>query len=321
MGRKYSDEDVVGSAGFNSMVKETLLLAGSFNVGDYVPYLAWIDDLRGLNRRLKNVHISQDQYLEKVIDEHVNAQNDCNVAEDLVDVLLAASEDKDMEFQITRENIKAVIFDMLVGGMDTSSTTIEWTMSELLRNPPVMNNLQDELERVVGMERRVTESDLPSLLYLQAVVTETLRLHPAAPFGIHSSVEDCTVLGYHIPRNTRVLLNLWAIGRNTKRWGEDVESFRPDRFVDDEGSSANLVDARTQENFEWLPFGAGRRGCPGRHLATLVVELAVAQLLQCFNWKLPLDRQELDMTEKFNGLTLPRAHELLAIPTPRLPVL
>lgn len=321
LGRKYSDEDVVGSAGFNSMVKETLLLAGSFNVGDYVPYLAWIDDLRGLNRRLKNVHISQDQYLEKVIDEHVNAQNDCNVAEDLVDVLLAASEDKDMEFQITRENIKAVIFDMLVGGMDTSSTTIEWTMSELLRNPPVMNKLQDELERVVGMERRVTESDLPSLLYLQAVVTETLRLHPAAPFGIHSSVEDCTVLGYHIPRNTRVLLNLWAIGRNTKRWGEDVESFRPDRFVDDEGGSANLVDARTQENFEWLPFGAGRRGCPGRHLATLVVELAVAQLLQCFNWKLPLDRQELDMTEKFNGLTLPRAHELLAIPTPRLPVL
>lgn len=163
LGRKYSDEDVVGSAGFNSMVKETLLLAGSFNVGDYVPYLAWIDDLRGLNRRLKNVHISQDQYLEKVIDEHVNAQNDCNVAEDLVDVLLAASEDKDMEFQITRENIKAVIFDMLVGGMDTSSTTIEWTMSELLRNPPVMKKLQDELERVVGMERRVTESDLPSL--------------------------------------------------------------------------------------------------------------------------------------------------------------
>lgn len=321
LGRKYSDEDVVGSAGFNSMVKETLLLAGSFNVGDYVPYLAWIDDLRGLNRRLKNVHISQDQYLEKVIDEHVNAQNDCNVAEDLVDVLLAASEDKDMEFQITRENIKAVIFDMLVGGMDTSSTTIEWTMSELLRNPPVMKKLQDELERVVGKERRVTESDLPSLLYLQAVVTETLRLHPAAPFGIHLSVEDCIVLGYHIPRNTRVLLNLWAIGRNTKTWGEDVESFRPDRFVDDEGGSANLVDAKTQENFEWLPFGAGRRGCPGRHLATLVVELAVAQLLHCFNWKLPLDGQELDMTENFNGLTLPRAHELLAIPTPRLPVL
>lgn len=100
-----------------------------------------------------------------------------------------------------------------------------------------------------------------------------------------------------------------------------MESFRPDRFVDDEGGSANLVDAKTQENFEWLPFGAGRRGCPGRHLATLVVELAVAQLLQCFNWKLPLDGQELDMTENFNGLTLPRAHELMAIPTPRLPVL
>jgi hypothetical protein len=110
-GRKYSDEDIIGGTGFNSLVKEILLLAGSFNIGDYVPYLAWIDHLRGLNSRLKNVHNTQDQFFEKIIEEHeVNAQNDPNVPRDLVDVLLAASTDKDMELQITRDNIMAVLY-------------------------------------------------------------------------------------------------------------------------------------------------------------------------------------------------------------------
>jgi cytochrome P450 len=208
--------------------------------------------------------------------------------------------------------------DMLVGGMDTSSTTIEWVMSEALKNPPLLKKLQDELERVVGMGRMVRESDLPCLVYLQAVVKETLRLHPVVPLGFHLSVEDCTVLGYEIPRNTRLVLNLWAIGRNPKSWGEDAQSFKPGRFLIE--AEAGLAH-KTHENFDWLPFGAGRRGCPGQQLGTLVVEFAVAQLLHCFNWRLPLNGQELDMTEKFNGLTLPRAQELLAVPTPRLPVL
>ena len=206
---------------------------------------------------------------------------------------------------------------MLAGGMDTSSTSIEWAMSEVLRNPPVLKKLHDELERVVGMGRMVRESDLPCLIYLQAVVKETLRLHPPGPFAIHLCVEDCTVLGYQIPRNTRVLINLWAIGRNPKSWGKDSQSFKPERFLEAEAGSTH----NTHESFDWLPFGAGRRGCPGQQLGTLVIEYAMAQLLHCFNWRFPLNAQELDMTEMFNGLTLPRAHELLALPTPRLPLL
>ena len=203
--------------------------------------------------------------------------------------------------------------------MDTSSTTIEWEMSEVLRNAPVLQKLQDELERAVGMGRMVRESDLPHLLYLQAVVKETLRLHPAGPFAIHLAVEDCTVLGYEIPTNTRVLINLWAIGRNPNTWGEDAQSFKPERFLLE--AETGLTNT-THENFEWIPFGAGRRGCPGQQLGTLVVEFEVAQLLQCFNWRLPsLNGQEWEMTEMFNGLTLPRAHELLALPTRRIPVL
>ena len=135
-----------------------------------------------------------------------------------------------MEIQISRDNIKAILYDMLAASTDTSSTSIEWAMSELLRNPPLLKKVQDELERVVGMERMVRESDLPRLVYLQAVVKETLRLHPVVPFPIHLSLEDCTVLGYEIPINTRIFFNLWAIGRNPKSWGQDAKVSSPRDF-------------------------------------------------------------------------------------------
>lgn len=207
---------------------------------------------------------------------------------------------------------------MLLGSTETGPTVIEWTMSEALRNPPVMKKLQDELERVVGLGRMVCESDLPHLVYLQAVVKETLRLYPSGALLLrHLSAESCNVLGYEIPHNTRVLVNAWAIARNPKLWA-DAENFKPERFIQGVGSG---VDANVDLNIRWLPFGAGRRGCPGQQLGTLVIEYAMAQLLHCFNWRFPLNAQELDMTEMFNGLTLPRAHELLALPTPRLPLL
>nr|ABR17055.1 unknown [Picea sitchensis] len=311
--KKYSDQDLIGGMGIISMIEETFELAGRFNIGDYLPFLAWMD-LQGLNRRLKNIHKIQDDLLEKIVEEHVSQQHNPKDMADLVDVLLDASADEDMEFQITRDNIKSVIYDMLSAGSDASAASIEWTMSELLRKPPVLKKVQNELEHVVGFERMVQESDLPSLRYLQAVVKETLRLHPPGPISLpHVSVEDCTVLGYEIPRGTRLLMNFWAIGRNPKSW-EDAESFKPERFME-----AGFLDAKV-ENFEWIPFGAGRRGCPGQQLGILVVVFAVAQLLHCFNWRL-LDEQNLDMSERSNGLTVSKAHELLAVPTFRLPVL
>eukprot|EP00253_Pinus_taeda_P003027 PITA_03027 len=315
-GKKYSDQD---SKAFNSMVKEGFLLLGSFNIGDYIPFLDWMD-LQGLNRRMKKLHTTQNQLLEKVIEEHVG-QKRANISHDLVDVLLAAYADKDREFQISRDSIKAILFDMLLGGSDTGPTIMEWAMSEALRNPPVMKRLQDELERVVGMDRMVSESDLPHLVYLQAMVKETLRLHPAASLVERSLyAESCNVMDYEIPHKAHVIINLWAIGRDPKSW-EDAEVFKPERFMERVGSE---VDANgLDQNFAWLPFGAGRRTCPGRQLGMLLLEFGLAQLFHCFNWRLPLDgmngkNQELDMTERFNGITLPRAHELRAIPTPRL---
>jgi cytochrome P450 len=200
---------------------------------------------------------------------------------------------------------------MLVGSMDTSATVIEWALSELMKNPQVMKKLQKELEDVVGLERMVEESDLDGLEYLDMVLKETFRLHPIPLLLPHEAMEDCTVNGFHIPQKSRVIVNIWAIGRDPSVWN-DAEKFFPERFV---GSS---IDVRGQ-NFQLIPFGSGRRGCPGMQLGLTVVRLVVAQLVHCFDWKLPNNMlpNELDMSEEF-GLTTPRAKHLLAIPTYRL---
>ena len=202
--------------------------------------------------------------------------------------------------------------DLLAAAMDTSATTIDWALTELMRHPRIMKKVQKELENVVGLERMVDESDLDSLEYLDMVVKETMRLHPALPLMVpHESLEDCTINDYHIPRKSRLLINVWAIGRDPSVWTEP-DKFNPERFF---GSS---IDLRGHD-FELIPFRSGRRSCPRMQLGLPVVRLVLAQLVHCFNWELPNDMlpTELDMTEEF-GLTTPRAKHLLAIPTYRL---
>lgn len=199
-----------------------------------------------------------------------------------------------------------------MASMDTSSTATEWAISELIKHPRIMKKVQEELETVVGMDRMVEESDLEKLEYLDMVIKETMRLHPVAPLLIpHAAMEDCTVDGFHIPQNSRVIINIWTIGRDPSCW-TDPEKFFPERFV---GSS---IDLRGRD-FKLIPFGSGRRGCPGVQLGLTVVRLVLAQLVHCFDWELPngMLHTELDMTEEF-GLTIPRAKHLLAIPTYRL---
>ncbi|KAK9288795.1 hypothetical protein L1049_017260 [Liquidambar formosana] len=158
----------------------------------------------------------------------------------------------------------------------------------------------------------VEETDLEKLEYLDMVVKETLRLHPVAPLLLpHESMEDCTINGFHIPKKSRILINARAIGRDPNAW-TDANKFLPERFV------GNDIDIRGR-NFQLIPFGSGRRGCPGLQLGLTVVRLVVAHLVHCFDWELPNDMlpTELDMTEEF-GITIPRAKHLLAIPTYRL---
>ncbi|KAL6646998.1 hypothetical protein ACP70R_014435 [Stipagrostis hirtigluma subsp. patula] len=235
---------------------------------------------------------------------------------DMVDQLLQLADDPNLEVPIERDGVKAFTLDLIAGGTDTSSVTVEWAMSELLRNPEALAMATEELDRVVGGHRLVTEGDIPNLPYLEAVVKETMRLHPVAPLLTpRVSREDTFVPGaggYRIPAGTRVFVNVWAIGRDPAVW-EAPEEFRPERFA------GSAVDVRGHD-FGLLPFGSGRRMCPGLPLGLRMVQLTLASLLQGFAWRLPdgVAAPELSMEEKF-GLTMPRLVPLEAVAEPRLP--
>ncbi|KAA0036264.1 cytochrome P450 CYP736A12-like protein [Cucumis melo var. makuwa] len=308
-GKKYGDEDF-DERGFKAVIQEGMQLAAAPNLGDFIPAIAWLD-LQGFTRKMKSVHKVYDEFLEKIINEHLVARGG-KKTRDFVDVMLDLIDSQQTEYQIDRSTIKAIMLDMLAAAMDTSSTTIGWAMSELIRQPDVMKKMQSELQKVVGLDRMVEESDLVSLEYLEMVVKEIMRLYPAGPLLIpHESLEDCTVNGFHIPKKSRLIVNAWAIGRDPSVWN-DPHKFFPERFI---GSQIDLKG----KDFELIPFGAGRRGCPGMQLGLTMVRLLLAQLVHCFDWELPngMLPSELDMTEEF-GLTCPRAQDLMVIPTFRL---
>ncbi|KAK9009715.1 hypothetical protein V6N11_036243 [Hibiscus sabdariffa] len=310
IGKKYNRDDL-GRKRFEATIREGMQIAAAFNLADYIPQIRGLD-LQGLTKRMKAIAKDWDDFLEKIIDEHVRSKDE-NRVKDFVDVMLGfIGSEETHEYRVERDTIKAIILDMLAASMDTSAATIDWTLAELIRHPRVMKKLQRELESVVGMKRMVQESDLEKLEYLNMVMKESFRLHPVAPLlAPHAAREDCTVNGFHIPKDARILINVWAIGRDRRVW-TDADKFYPERFVGTD------IDVRGQ-NFQLIPFGSGRRGCPGMQLALTVVRLVVAQLVHCFDWDLPDDMlpTELDMTEDF-GLVCPRADHLLAMPTWRL---
>ncbi|XP_062029082.1 cytochrome P450 CYP736A12-like isoform X1 [Rosa rugosa] len=306
--------------GLKEIVHEISLLTGAFNVADFVPFLGPFD-FQGLTKRLKKVTKMIDQLLEKIIDQHeqvANTKSGKQGHEDFVDVLLSLTNrplnpnDEQVHF-LDRTNVKAILVDMITAAFDTSATSIVWSLAELLRHPWIMKNLQEEIQSVVGMDRMVEESDLPKLDYLSMVVKESFRLHPVAPLLVpHESIEDITIDGYDIPKKSRIIVNIWSIGRDPNVWSENVEEFYPERFMN------SNIDLRGH-NFQLIPFGSGRRGCPGMQLGLATVRLVLAQLVHCFNWELPngLLPQDLDMSEDF-GLSLSKAKHLLAKPTYRL---
>ncbi|GJR28068.1 cytochrome P450 93A3-like protein [Tanacetum coccineum] len=201
--------------------------------------------------------------------------------------------------------------DIIVAGTETSASTLEWALAELINNPNIMKRVTKEIHQVVGENRLVQESDILNLPYLQAIVKETLRLHPAVPIIPRISSQDCTVGGYHIPANTNTFINVWAINRDHNHW-ENPDEFRPERFEE------NMMEVRGQ-HFQLLPFGSGRRMCPGISLAQHTVHTTLGAMIQCFDWKAGKDGNLsiVDM-EVGTGLTLPRANPLVCIPVARL---
>ncbi|ERN03060.1 hypothetical protein AMTRI_Chr06g198570 [Amborella trichopoda] len=309
-GKRYWED---GSE-LSEMMAQTDRLFGGFFVGDFFPYLDWVKYVTGLKRRLDKCFTIRDAFLEKVIDDHLlpsrgEIKDD---QKDLVDVLLQLQKDGALEFPLTRDNIKAVVMDMFGAGIDTTSAILEWGMSELVKNPRVMQKAQEEVRRIVKSNHinKIKETDLHQFQYLKAVVKEIMRLHPPGPLLVpRESMEDCEIEGYHIPAKTRVLINAWAIGRHPDSW-EDPEEFKPERFMD------SSIDYRGQD-FQLIPFGAGRRVCPGLSFGVTVLELTLANLLLHFEWGLPdgLNPNDLDMAEAF-GLVVHRKSHLLLEATP-----
>ncbi|CAI0552746.1 unnamed protein product [Linum tenue] len=292
------------------VVEEIMAAAAGFGVADLFPSVKLLERVSGMKAKLERLHGVQDKLLEKIIAEH-RARRSTSVenAEDLVDALLNLQRDGDhLGFSLTNDNIKAVIGDVFIAGSETSSTTVEWAISELIRNPAVMKKAQEEVRRVFGEKGRVDEAGLNELKYLKLVIKETLRLHTPAPLLVpRESREECEVGGYQIPVKATVLVNAWAIARDPSSWDEP-EEFRPERFLD------GMVDYKGN-NFEYLPFGAGRRMCPGIVFGIANTELPLANMLFYFDWRLPsgLKVENLDMDESF-GVTVRRKNDLEVIP-------
>ncbi|XP_028800168.1 cytochrome P450 93A3-like [Neltuma alba] len=307
------DADVV-----RKLVVDAAELTGKFNISDFISFCR-ILDLQGFNKRLKEVRERFDKLMERIIEEHQEERTKRkemgirgDEAGDILDVLLDIYEDENPEKKLTKENIKAFIFDIFVAGTDTTAITIEWALAELINHPHVMEKARQEIDSVIGNNRIVRESDIAKLPYLQAIVKEALRIHPAGPLLFRESSRSSVVCGYEIAEKTRLFINVWAIGRDPNHW-KNPDEFRPERFMSEDGNGESQLDVRGQ-HFQYIPFGSGRRGCPGTSLALQVVQTNLAAMIQCFEWKVD---GKISMEEKA-GITVPRAHPLVCVPLPRL---
>ncbi|KAL5802243.1 hypothetical protein ACOSQ4_030548 [Xanthoceras sorbifolium] len=297
---------------FILITKKLTELLGGFSLADMFPSVKLLGVLSGMRSELQRVCQEADKILDNIINEHIACKATIGEGEekDLVHVLLNLQDHGDLEIPLTTDNIKAVIQDLFIAGTETSSATLEWAVSEMVKNPKVLEKAQAEVRQVFDRKGYVDEADFHKLEYLKLVIKEAFRLHPAGPLLLPRECrESCKIEGYDIPVGSKVIVNAWAIGRNPNYWMEP-ESFYPERFL---GSSINYKGA----SFELIPFGAGRRICPGISFGMANVELPLANFLYHFDWKLPngAKNEDLDMTENF-GAAVKRKNDLYLIPTP-----
>ncbi|KAJ4788368.1 hypothetical protein LUZ62_039614 [Rhynchospora pubera] len=296
-----------------AVMKECSLLMGSFNPGDYFAWLPWLSHVTGLERKLNKTCEWADRVLETIIENHTKKLKGGEREECFLDIMLNFMEDESKDIYLGRDNIKAIIMDTFGAGTESTSITINWVMAELIRNPKVMKKLQEQIRSIACSRSLIQEEDLTEMAYLKAVIKEALRLHPTGPLLVpRELIQDTTINGYHIPSGALVLVNVWAIGRDPKIW-DNPDDFRPERFL------GSQVDYKGQD-FELIPFGAGRRVCPGIGFAMPIVELAIANLLLKFDWSIAdLGKaEEMNMEEVF-GLTMSKKTRLYVVATPHYP--
>ncbi|KAL5559129.1 hypothetical protein UlMin_035340 [Ulmus minor] len=313
--RYYGDklEDLEEAKRFKEIQKESFIISGMANLRDFLPFMSWIGVGKGLEKRMIELQRKRDEFMQSLIDQHkkrMKGDFDCGSPskegnKTLIEVLLSLQQTEPEYYK--DEIIKGLMLIMLIAGTDTIANTLEWSLSFLLNNPDVLKKAQAEIDSQVGFDRLIDESDLTRLTYLQSIINETLRLYPPSPLLLpHESSEDCKVSGYRVPRGTTLLINAWAVQNDPRNW-VDPSCFKPERFLGPGGA---------KDGFWWMPFGSGRRSCPGEGLALRVIGLALGSLLQCCEWERPSDEM-IDMTAAMGGISLPKARRLQAKCRPR----
>ncbi|KAK6939667.1 Cytochrome P450, partial [Dillenia turbinata] len=308
LGRRYYGEhvresDTAEAAHVRAFMEETFKICGMRDVGDNFPFL-WRIDFRG--KKILNFAEKKDKVFQKWIDDFrastTPEANGDSSKRTLIQVLLSLQQ-CEPEFY-TDKIIKGIILVLVLGGADTTATTMEWAMCLLLNHPEALKKARAEIDDKIGQSRLIAEEDLPKLTYLKNIINETLRLYPPAPILLpRCSSDECMVGGFDVPRNTTLMVNAWAIQRDPKVW-KDPESFIPERF-----------EGEAEFGYWLIPFGGGRRGCPGAVFGGRVVALALGVLIQLFEWERVAD-EEVDMTERF-AFTMEKADSLEAICRPR----
>ncbi|XP_076937666.1 cytochrome P450 CYP82D47-like [Bidens hawaiensis] len=310
-GKRFQVSDKEGVR-FQNVVRKFLDLVGGFVVADFIPFTNGFD-LGGYEKEMKVAGKEMDSIIEGWLKERKSeAQGDQVFMDVMLSVLQDASEE-DFSSYDHDTVIKAMCLTMIIGASDTTAMTLIWALSLLLNNPKTLKAAQDEIDELVGRDRLVEESDLRNLVYLDTIIKETLRLYPVVPLSVpHESMEDCIVSGYNIPQGTRLLVNLWKIHRDPNIWSDPCE-FKPERFL----TSKKDIDLKGK-HFELIPFGSGRRMCPGVSFALQLLPLTLANVIQQFAIHKP-SNEPIDMSEGL-GITNIKETPLEVLLAPRLPL-
>ncbi|CAN0908678.1 Geraniol 8-hydroxylase [Linum grandiflorum] len=283
--------------------------AGKPNLGDFFP-LVGVLDLQGIQRRMRSHSMKLLSLFGRIIEERLEKRKSEKyvTSNDMMDTLLDIANQENHEASMDLDLIKHLFLDLFVAGTDTISSTLEWLMAELLRNPNTFVKARKELDQIIGKDNHLHESDFIRLPFLQAIIKETLRLHPAGPLLIpRKAGSDVQICGFMVPKGAQVIINAWAIGRDPAIW-DNPDVFMPERFIE------SKIDVGGN-NFEFIPFGGGRRICPGLPLVMRMLHMIVGSLIHRFDWKLKdgVELMNLDMEDKF-GITLEKAEPLIAFP-------
>ncbi|KAL1804073.1 cytochrome P450 71D6 [Daucus carota subsp. sativus] len=292
---------------FKSCLRDVISSTKSFGPDDLFPFLKFLSFVSGRKRTMKKVFKRMDSVLSAIIDEHETRTtaldticDDKAKDEDLLDVLLAIQGSD--QATLTHDHIKNLILDIFAAGSMAVQSILEWAMAEMLRNPRIMEKAQAEVRNAVLGKVKFVEEDIQNLPYLNSIIKETMRLHISTPLLPRESRKTCEINGFLIPAETKIIVNIWAMFRDPKYWSHP-ECFEPERF---------MISSTT--GMEYIPFGAGRRKCPGGDFGEKIIQLALAKLLCHFNWKLPqgVKPEELDMNE-VSDLTARRKKDLYVV--------